>query len=730
MTRPRTTTHSATRAAPCAVCGAVDGCTRGDDGLIFCRKSSGDAFGFVRLGESTRDPQYHLYRREGDPVLEENHRPNSTSRRKGPTPQASASPAWSAKAKRFAEDLTPPLRAELADALGLPEAVLASVGVGWCAAEECWTFPEADGCGRVVGVNRRFRNGDKKAMAGCQRGLTIAEGWRERPGPVFCPEGASNTLALTALGLAAVGRPSNRAGVEQLAGLLGLESGRDIIIIGDIDAKSNGDWPGKEGAVATADKLAELLGRPVSWTLPPDNVKDVRAWLLGQKADPDRWPELGWSLHAQLLKTSREGRAEPPKQGLATTTLKDILPQPVHWLVPRRIPRGKLILVAGDGGNGKSTLTLHLAACISRGKPALGLEYPAAAAGDVLIASCEDDFADTVVPRLLAAGADLSRIHRIDGVNSSGEPLPFSLAHYEQLEQELKARPNVRLVIVDPAGAYIGRSGVDDHKDSELRALLGPLSDLAAKYGVTIILIKHLNKGVTAKAVHKVSGSAGYVNAVRAAFVVSPADDDPEKKLLLPLKFNIGPRPSGLAYRLQSLPEPECERILAPMTHLGAEDLERLKEQLFGIQWEGEVDISADDALGQAARNGRGPTKVARCVEWLRAFLGEFSWPDKEVLQAAEGQGFTFDNYRDAKRQLKPSGLNSKPDGKAGPWWLGFGDPLTMKRRPDTPHTPKTPETPQTPDTYAPSKSGECGESRESVECGESCAEDPFRGTP
>src|SRR5207244_482487 len=82
----------------------------------------------------------------------------------------------------------------------------------------------------------------------------------------------------------------------------------------------------------------------------------------------------------------------------------------------------------------------------------------------------------------------------------------------------LQARPEGRLVVVDPAGAYIGKSGIDDHKDSDLRALLGPLAELAARHAVTILLVKHLNKGVTAKAVHKVGGSVGYVNAVRAAF--------------------------------------------------------------------------------------------------------------------------------------------------------------------------------------------------------------------
>ncbi len=112
--------------------------------------------------------------------------------------------------------------------------------------------------------------------------------------------------------------------------------------------------------------------------------------------------------------------------------------------------------------------------------------------------------------RLLAAGADLNRVFRVDGIKTkSGKPAPFSMAHYEAMEQELESRPNVRAVVIDPAGAYIGKSGVDDHKDSELRSLLDPMGELAARQRVTIFLVKHLIKGATIKAVHKVSGSAG-----------------------------------------------------------------------------------------------------------------------------------------------------------------------------------------------------------------------------
>src|SRR5262249_4851137 len=163
---------------------------------------------------------------------------------------------------------------------------------------------------------------------------------------------------------------------------------------------------------------------------------------------------------------------------------------------------GKVLLGAGDGGLGKTLVTLHMAAKATLGECCFGLDYLAPPPADVLLLSCEDDFADTVVPRLLAAGANLNRVFRVDGVaNPAGKPAPFCLAHYEALEEELVQRPEARLVIIDPAGSYIGRAGVDENKDAELRSLLDPLAELAARRDVVIFLVKHLNKGASAKAV-------------------------------------------------------------------------------------------------------------------------------------------------------------------------------------------------------------------------------------
>jgi hypothetical protein len=396
---------------------------------------------------------------------------------------------------------------------------------------------------------------------------------------------------------------------------------------------------------------------------------------------------------------------------LVLESLAAMRPRPIRWLVRPYIPQGKIVLIAGDGGHGKSALTLHLAACLSRGVPALGLSCPESLAGDTLLIQCEDDWEDTIMPRLLAHGAAASHIHRQKGVSTGqgGEDRPFTLADYKALERTLKANPAIRLVVIDPAGAYVGAK-VDDHRDSELRTLLGPLAELAAATGVTILLVKHFNKGPNAKAVHKISGSVGYVNTVRAAFVVLPAENDKDCSYFLPVKFNLARTPKGLSFRRVNLSREEANEILAPFAELSEDDRQRIEETLFRL-----VDWQESDADAEAMQRDRGPSKVERCCEWLKEFLREYAFPDKELLTAAKQAGFTFDNLKNAKVRLRQDNppLRSAAKQFRGVWWNGFGDPDSWKLRPenDAPQTPQTHETGQTPSENhrAPSSLGSLG---------------------
>lgn len=367
----------------------------------------------------------------------------------------------------------------------------------------------------------------------------------------------------------------------------------------------------------------------------------------------------------------------PESFGLATTELSSIRPEPVRWLVPGYLPLGKLVLLAGDGGHGKSTLTLHLAACLSTGRPCLGLDYEPPRPAEALVVSCEDDFADTVVPRLLAQGADLARIRRVDGLcGPDDKPLPFCLAHCQAVEEELAARPDVRLVVIDPAGAYIGRSGVDDYRDSDLRTLLGPLAELASRRQVTIVLVKHLVKGATAKAVQRVNGSAGYINTVRVAHLVAPHPDDETRKLLLPAKINIGPKPATRAFRLLPLSADEQALALAGYAdHLGEADRAQLGGQMLRVAWLGVDPLDADAAFREPARpTPLFPSDRERAAAWLAEFLAGGPRPSRECVDRGNAElntNHSLSWWRTDILKARLRGQSRRTNRERSPrWWF------------------------------------------------------------
>jgi hypothetical protein len=315
--------QTVSKARPCQVCGGDHKCSRGEDGLIMCgRPPDLVPPGYIYLGRAKGDGQFALYRREGDPHLgpsQDRHRPGpgpgfaSTGARNGQeTPAGDQAPCGQdlvSVARQLAGNLTPARRGELARALGLPECALSNLpDLGYSPngyhpgywEQPCWTFPEVDGSGGVVGLLCRYPDGTKKAMRGSKRGLIVPQGWAGQEGILWAPEGPSDTLTLVALGLATVGRPSNTAGADQLAELLQADGDRrQVVILGEFDPKPEGAWPGRDGATKTAAKLAARLGRPVGWVLPPAGAKDIRAWVLLRGPDPtcaDAWHDLGAEL--------------------------------------------------------------------------------------------------------------------------------------------------------------------------------------------------------------------------------------------------------------------------------------------------------------------------------------------------------------------------------------------------------------------------------------------------
>lgn len=342
------------------------------------------------------------------------------------------------------------------------------------------------------------------------------------------------------------------------------------------------------------------------------------------------------------------------------TCLANVEPTTVRWLWPGRFACGKLSLLAGQPGLGKSFLTLDIAARVSRGDPwPCEDEPPVREPANVVLLSAEDDLADTIRPRLDAAGADVRRVHAIttvrQGTDLSGKPIlaPFRITeHMPILEKAVEQIGGCLLIIIDPISSYLGQT--DSHNNSEVREALVPLAALAAKTGAAIIAVTHLNKGQHASAINQIIGSIAFVAAARAAYSVCRDEEDPARRLVLPVKNNLGVDETGFAYRLLGEPMPR-------------------------VEWEAAlVSMTADQAISaRAVAHGPQPEALGDAADWLLDFLAAGPRVAQDVFNRGKANGHTRNTLKRAKAVLK---VQSVKQGLAGGWmWvLPGGGPVMM----------------------------------------------------
>jgi hypothetical protein len=273
------------RQHPCPVCGKPDNCQVSRDGhAVWCGRLSEGSIQQNAGGQ-------HLH------VLKDADRLGGRYDRYdcGPRSHKVGRPPrdWTPALKFYAQNAATAVP-DLAQRLGVSAASLTALEVGWHPGLRFWSIPERDADRRVIGIMSRNEDGTKRRLSGSKTGLTYGSNWDTGTGPILLVEGASDVAALVTIGLSAVGRPSNFGGVEHLIDLLfDVPSEREIVVISERDEKPDGKWPGRDGAISTAAKLAEALERPIDWAFPPDNGKDSRAWLKSMPALPvDRLADL------------------------------------------------------------------------------------------------------------------------------------------------------------------------------------------------------------------------------------------------------------------------------------------------------------------------------------------------------------------------------------------------------------------------------------------------------
>ena len=346
----------------------------------------------------------------------------------------------------------------------------------------------------------------------------------------------------------------------------------------------------------------------------------------------------------------------------------DLPVQPQDWLWPGRIPCGDITLLCGDEGRGKSLVTLDVAARVSAGLP-WPHGGPSAPPADVLILSAEDSLGRTVRARLVAAGADLQRVHYLAAAHWSNDPhlfegspsisvhssfgvIPTSMhdslgSDVRHLKAALEALPDCRLVVIDPFPAYLDRSDLYVDEPEQIRTYLSPLTALADRFNVAVIAVIHrdqLQRPQNGRKRHALRTLAGMS---RVAYLIDRSPDDRRAHVMLPLKNNLGDAATGASFTVVEAP--------------GGAAI---------VQWSSEPLILQGDDLDVPRSDAERPRRlpeIQRAIAWLLGVLSGGPIPSHDLITRAEAAGF---NHCCLKRARARLGVRATNSGAIGGQWM------------------------------------------------------------
>jgi hypothetical protein len=461
-----------------------------------------------------------------------------------------------------------------------------------------------------------------------------------RAGPgstIFVPEGENKAKALIDAGLLATTVLSHKWTPECVAALTGCH----VIILEDNDKE------GKQIASNTQKRLAPIAAstRIVSavhmWKHLPGRVEpkphdDVVNWIaLG--GDPKK-----------LLDICRE---IPVEGTLESVCAADVEIEDYDWVWPGRLALKKIALIVGLPDEGKGLVISDIMARITRGSESWPCGEGCAPLGNVIVLTAEDDINDTIVPRLMAAGADLKRVTIIKMVHEAGKERMFSLiTDLAVLRQKIIEIGNVTMVLIDPISAYLGIGKIDSFRATDVRAVLGPLKMLAEELRVSILGIMHFNKKIDVTNVMlRISDSHAYGAASRHVYAVID-DPDNHRKLFVKGKNNMAQREQKtLAFGIDT-------------REVGTDKRTRKPIHRPYIIWHDEpVDITATEAL-RAVSESKSPSERDHTKHFLEALLSNGPINANDVHEAAKENGISLATLRRAKKDLGDR-IEIKKDG-------------------------------------------------------------------
>ena len=368
-------------------------------------------------------------------------------------------------------------------------------------------------------------------------------------------------------------------------------------------------------------RLAALMPGTVSVTRIQPCMKDWNDVLVHRTEIPNRN-----YFKSIVLK-------EPSKpETVKIIRMSDLELTPVEWLWKPYLPFGKLSVLQGNPGEGKTYFAMHLAAACTNGKLLPNMERMEPF--NVIYQTAEDGLGDTVKPRLIEAGADLDRVLVID---DSDVQLTLS---DERIEKAI-IENNARLVIIDPIQAYLG-ADVDMNRANEVRPIFMRLGQVAQRTGCAILLIGHLNKAAGMQSLQRGLGSIDIAAAVRSVMFIGKLKHDPTMRILTHEKSSLAPPGVSLAFSL------------------GDEG---------GFRWVGEYDITADEML--SGIEPQRETKTQQAKDLICALLaGGKQVLSEDIDKAALERGIPGRTVRDAKRELGDALKSKIVEGRKKVFWM------------------------------------------------------------
>ena len=395
----------------------------------------------------------------------------------------------------------------------------------------------------------------------------------------------------------------------------------------DIDKEVNA---GVDGATAAALAVGGLLAIPYFGAERPSEVSDFNdlAAACGLR-----------EVARQIDAASRP--SEPSvsiRAGVRLVKASDIEPEPVHWLWLGYLARGALHIIAGAPGTGKTTCALAFMATVSAG--ARWPDGSPAPCGHVVIWSGEDRAADTLVPRLMAAGADLDNVHFVTDVADGDSRRPFDPAtDLSLLRTQLEALPDVRLMVVDSVVSAVAGDG---NKNNDVRRGLQPLVDLAQGMQIAVVGISHYSKGTRGRdPVERVTGSIAYGALARVVLGTGKSGDADSPNVLTRAKSNLGPDGGGFEYRLS---------VVEVREGISASR----------VEWGTPLDGTAGEILGACEADPDERAEGQDAEAWLEEFLAGGPMAAMEVKAAAQKAGYA---WRTVQRVRERVGIETKRDG-------------------------------------------------------------------